>query len=242
MGRGKYNPNPPIDMTDKKINMLTVLHRAESVNGRTMWHCRCDCGRELDVWYAHLKKGQYSCGCATARRISEKMTRHGGSDSRLFGVWSKMKERCYRQNHKSYNDYGGRGIKVCDEWLDNYANFRDWAIQNGYNENAEFMKCTLDRIDSNGNYEPDNCRWVDMKVQCNNRRNNRYLEYRGEKHTVAEWSDLLNIPYDTIFRRLELGWTDGQALSFEFHRGVRVKPTFDSYDAYRNSVDSEVAL
>lgn len=241
MGRGKYNPNPPIDMTDKKINMLTVLCRAESKNGRTMWHCRCDCGRELDVWYANLKGGQYSCGCATARRISEKMIRHGGSDSRLFGVWSKMKERCYRQNHKSYNDYGGRGIKVCDEWLNDYAKFRDWALSNGYDEKADFMKCTLDRIDTNGNYEPSNCRWVDMKEQCNNRRNNHFLEYRNENHTIAQWSNLLNIPFGTIFKRLKNGWSVGQALGFEQHKGVRVQSKFKSYEDYRRTADSEVA-
>lgn len=227
------NPNPCIDMTGKKINMLTVLYRSESLKGRTRWHCRCDCGKELDIDYGHLKNGQYSCGCATSKRISEKMKVHGMTDTRLFGIWMKMKERCYRKAHKSYKDYGGRGITICQEWLDNFMNFYNWAMENGYDENADFMQCTLDRIDTNGNYEPSNCRFITMKEQCNNRRNNHFLEYKGEKHTISQWAELLKIKKATIFRRVKNGWTDAQALGFESRKGVRVKPYYSCYDEYR---------
>lgn len=227
------NPNPAIDMTGRKINMLTVLYRAQSKNGRTMWHCKCDCGNEVDVCYSHLKKGQYSCGCATKERIRKSKTVHGGTNTRLFRTWTLMKQRCYKPYHKSYSDYGGRGISVCKEWFDDFGKFREWALKNGYNESAKFGQCTLDRIDVNGNYEPNNCRFVGMKTQCNNRRNNVVLSYKDETHTIAQWSELLGIPYDTLYKRFEYGWTVGQILGFEFHKGVRVKPKFISYDEYR---------
>lgn len=227
------NPNPYIDMTGKKINMLTVVYKAPSRNGRTMWHCKCDCGNEVEVWYEHLKKGQYSCGCYKNKRISERLTKHGKTNTKLFKNWRHMRERCYKQGHKSYKDYGGRGIIVCKEWNDDFMNFYNWAMANGYDENADFMQCTLDRINVNGNYEPSNCRWISIKEQCNNRRNNRYLEYRGEKHTIAEWSELLKMPQSAIRKRVELGWTDGQALGFDYKKGVRVKPFYSSYDEYR---------
>ena len=227
------NPNPYIDMTGKKINMLTVMHKATSQKGRTMWHCKCDCGNELNVSYANLKKGQYSCGCAKNKRIGERLTKHGMTDTRLFGVWTTMRERCYKPYHKSYKAYGGRGIRICEEWKNDFKCFYDWAIANGYDENAEFMKCTLDRIDSNGNYEPSNCRFVTMKEQCNNRRNNHYLEYQGEKHTIAEWSELLRLSQAMLYKRIESGWSDGQVLGFEYRKGVRVKPFYANYDEYR---------
>lgn len=235
------NPNPPIDMTGKKINMLTVLYRSENLKGRTRWHCRCDCGKELDVDYGSLKKGQYSCGCFTSARIREKKSTHGKSDTRLFNVWAKMKERCCRKTHKSYIDYGGRGIKVCPEWLNDFSAFDEWAMANGYDENADFMKCTLDRIDPNGDYEPSNCRFVSMKVQCNNRRNNHYILYKGEKHTIAEWSDITGLSFDTIYRRLKLGWNDGQALGFEKRKGCRVKSKYESFEQYLLEKEGRIA-
>lgn len=229
------NPNPLIDMSGAKINMLTVLYRAESVRGRTMWHCKCDCGKELDIWAPHLKKGQYSCGCAKSKIISQKMTKHGGTDTKLFRLWIHMKERCSNPNHKSYKDYGGRGISVCPEWKD-FPTFRDWAISKNYEEDSDFMKCTLDRIDVDGDYSPDNCRFVSMKEQCNNRRNNHWLIYKGEEHTIAQWSELLDIPQATLYKRVELGWREAQILGFEPRKGARIKSKFRSYEEYKGLV------
>lgn len=202
------NPNPCIDMTGKKINMLTVLYRSESLKGRTRWHCRCDCGKELDIYYTHLKNGQYSCGCATSKRISEKMKVHGMTDTRLFGIWMKMKERCYRKNNKSYKDYGGRGITICQEWL-NFDNFADWAISNGYTD-----ELTIDRIDVNGNYEPVNCRWATAKEQANNKRNTKYFEYKGEQKTLSQLADEYGIKYRLLRERIvDEGWKIERALT-----------------------------
>ena len=148
------------------------------------------------------------------RKVDESKQKYSLSNSpRLHGVWSKMKERCYRKKNKSYEDYGGRGISVCDEWLYSFQAFAEWAIENGYDENADFMKCTLDRIDNNGNYEPSNCRFITIKKQCNNRRNNRFLTLGDETHTISEWGDMVGINPCTIQKRLKSGWSVRKALN-----------------------------
>ncbi|MBE7084268.1 MAG: hypothetical protein E7373_06695 [Clostridiales bacterium] len=130
------------------------------------------------------------------------------TDSRLYNIWSKLKSRCLNMSFKFYKNYGGRGIKVCDEWLNNPQSFYDWAIANGYNSNL-----TIDRIDFNGNYEPSNCRWVDMKTQSNNRRNNHIITLNGVSHTLSEWSSLTGIEQSTIRARLKRGWSEEKALN-----------------------------
>lgn len=162
------------DLVGKRFGRLVVLERAESKilsngNIKTMWLCRCDCGNTSVVRADSLMGGKTtSCGCY----LRERQIKHGGYKDRLYHVWHNMKDRCERPKNTNYKNYGGRGIKVCDEWRE-YANFREWAYANGYDENAPFGDCTLDREDVNGNYEPSNCRWVDLKVQENNRRNSR---------------------------------------------------------------------
>ena len=117
---------------------------------------------------------------------------HGQEPKRLYNTWCNMRRRCYeKQNHK-YKNYGGRGIKICPEWLD-FCVFREWALSNGYSETL-----TLDRINVNGNYEPTNCRWVTQKIQQNNRSNNHLITYNGETHTMKEWSEITGISYRTI--------------------------------------------
>lgn len=138
--------------------------------------------------------------------------KHGESHtSRLYGIWTSMKKRCHKSYDPSYARYGARGIRVCDEWFDDYIAFRDWALANGYKDGL-----TIDRIDVNGNYEPDNCRWATNREQCNNRRNNVRLEYNGETHTMAEWSRILNVPVATIKARKRKGWSTEEIL---FHNG-----------------------
>lgn len=150
------------DLIGQRFGKLTVIERAEdyiSPKGRhwKKWKCRCDCGNTIVARENHLKEGDTK----TCRRCK--------NGNRLYGVWAGMKYRCENPNAPKYPIYGGRGIKVCDEWQD-YAKFREWACENGYNPDAPYGKCTIDRIDVDKGYEPTNCRWVDMKIQNNNRR------------------------------------------------------------------------
>lgn len=126
---------------------------------------------------------------------------HGLKHSRLYNTWCRMKMKCYNKNDSHYPYYGGRGITVCDEWLNNVMTFHDWAINNGYRDDL-----SIDRIDVNGNYEPNNCRWVDQKAQVRNRRNTIQITYKGETKPLAEWCELLNLNYGTLKRRYYKGW------------------------------------
>lgn len=165
-----------IDLTGERYGRLVVLTRGENSNsGRTLWLCKCDCGNIVTVSGNDLRRGKtMSCGCyrreTAIAHCKRDFSTHGETNTRLFRVWTNVKKRCNNPNYKGYKDYGGRGIMICEEWADNYELFREWALANGYDETAPRGKCTLDRINVNGNYEPSNCRWVDMKVQNNNKR------------------------------------------------------------------------
>lgn len=135
------------------------------------------------------------------REINHKLkTTHGETDTRLYNIWLAMKRRCDTPSLKAYPDYGGRGITVCDEWVNSYEAFRDWSIANGYDETL-----TIDRIDNNGNYEPENCRWVDCVAQANNRRSNVILELNGESHNITEWARILGKNPKTLYSRRQSG-------------------------------------
>lgn len=163
-----------IDLCNEKFGLLTVVERAEdyvSPKGKhhVRWLCKCDCGGTSIVSTNQLRSGKTkSCGCLLRRGGH---TIHGGRYDRLYSVYANMKNRCYNANSQDYKYYGDRGVTICEDWLNNYLLFKDWAYKNGYDDSAEFGKCTLDRIDVDGQYCPENCRWVDMKVQSNNRRN-----------------------------------------------------------------------
>ena len=156
------------NLAGKKFGHLTVLYESpqRDSHGSVMWVCECDCGNITPPLYGgNLRRGHTtSCGC--------KKLKHGQHYKKIYWVWSAMKKRCYNANHPTFKNYGARGIAVCKEWKDSFNAFYEWALSNGYQE-AKQGECTLDRIDTNGDYCPENCRWVSMKVQQNNRRNNR---------------------------------------------------------------------
>lgn len=135
--------------------------------------------------------------------------KHGKRHTRIYDIWRSMRQRCYNPNTNRYKNYGGKGIKVCDEWRESFEAFYEWAMANGYADNL-----TIDRKDTNGNYEPNNCRWVTMKEQQNNRLNNHLETYNGETHTIAEWSEITGIKMCTLWARLKkYGWSIEKALT-----------------------------
>lgn len=197
-----------IDQTGKRFGRLVVVKRAANSGRTTRWECLCDCGNVVTVRQPDLHAGRtQSCGCIHKEQLADRNRTHNLSYTRLCSIWRAMKVRCYSTKSKAYSNYGGRGIAVCDEWKNNLEAFYSWAIAHGYDEHL-----TLDRIDVNGNYCPENCRWTDRKTQANNTRSNRVIEYDGKRLTIAQWSSETGIKPHTIRRRLELGWTIEKAL------------------------------
>lgn len=197
-----------IDLTGQKFGKLTVIKRVENGKyGHSKWLCVCECGNKKEILTLNLiRNNTISCGCYNKERMKNMALKHNKSNTRLYNIFNKIKGRCYNENNPAYKNYGGRSIKVCDEWLDKengFINFYNWAINNGYKKNL-----TIDRIDVNGNYEPKNCRWVTAKVQSNNKRNNRIIEYQGKQYTLTQLSEKLGIKLTTLEWRLEHNWRE----------------------------------
>ena len=180
----------PLEITGKRFGRILVIERADDAimkNGahRSRWKCLCDCGKTTIVIGANLTNGHtQSCGCLHREVTGEKHRAHGLTRTRLYRIWSNMKDRCYRKNNRYYSDYGARGITVCPEWRDSFEIFRDWAMANGYQDDL-----TLDRKDNDGPYSPGNCRWATKTQQANNKRNNRLITYNGKTQTLAQWAE-----------------------------------------------------
>ena len=155
-------------------------------------------GNETNVFVGHLKDGHTrSCGCLLNYNRENGLNRkHGLCYTRIYKIWKHMIRRCYSKNHSRYDEWGGRGIKVCDEWLNNPKAFYDWSMENGYRDDL-----SIDRIDNNGNYEPSNCRWATPKEQSNNRRSCIIITHNGETHNLKQWSLIMNKPYSTLLNR-----------------------------------------
>ena len=198
------------DITGKRFGRLVAIERvADSFtpsNRRIIrYKCYCDCGKEkiVDKW--HLTSGKtISCGCYQHERQIECNTTHGMRDTRLYYIWCGMKQRC---KDKTRMDYGGKGISICDEWKDDFQAFYDWSVNNGYRDDL-----SIDRIDVNGNYEPDNCRWADAYTQMNNTTRNHYITIDGETKTLIQWSRLSGINQATIRTRIKRGMDEKSAV------------------------------
>ena len=193
-------PMPRKDLTGQRFGRLTVIRRHDKVNGYFRWECACDCGTMKIVSSPSLHGGARSCGCLLAEHNKNQKV-HGREPKRLYHIWSGMKCRCNDPRNKDFPHYGGRGITVSPVWSD-FVQFRDWAFSSGYADNL-----TLDRIDTNGNYCPQNCRWATPKEQANNRTNNRKISYHGETKNISEWAEHFGIDPSLFHAAIRRGRT-----------------------------------
>ncbi len=197
------------DITGQKFGKLTALKPVGlNKHNQVLWLCQCECGNTTTVITSNLLKGKTkSCGCFAIETRKFLHKKHGLCHTRLNAIYRKMKGRCYCKTNPRYSSYGGRGITVCDEWLTDFMNFYNWAIQNGYTD-----ELTIERIDNNGNYEPSNCKWATYKEQGRNTRHCHYVDYKGQKKALSEWCEILNLNYPKILQRLnKLKWTPKKA-------------------------------
>ena len=195
----------PKDLTGLKFGRLTVIEKQGSDRHGVKWLCECDCGNTKTTYSHRLTGGSVqSCDCFQRDYNALRFYKHGMTNTRLFNIWSSMRERCTNSNAINYKNYGGRGITICGEWHE-FQNFMDWAMSNGYDKNL-----SIDRIDNNGNYEPSNCRWVTPKVNSNNRRNSVFATYRGETKSISDWEEQFGtymgaLRYRLLVRNMDIG-------------------------------------
>jgi hypothetical protein len=192
------------DLTGQKFGRLVVLEKTEKNKaGMWYWLCRCDCGNTCIIRGAYLKSGStQSCGCYQKERTSETNKTHLLSKTPEYQTYNGMRRRCYSSKVKQYKDYGGRGIKVCDRWLEEKG-FENFLLDMGPRPKGY----QLDRINNDGNYEPSNCRWVTPTENCRNTSKNHFLTFGGVNKTIAEWEEELKIPSSVISHRLRAGFS-----------------------------------
>ena len=223
-----------IDLTGQRFGRLVVIERAENIiynDGRTrvQWLCQCDChgpNSLVIVSSDHLRSGHTkSCGC-----LNDGHPKHNAARTTLYRKWASMLQRCYNPNSQAYENYGGRGITVCDEWH-NYINFQNWV-----NETREDATLTLERINVDGNYCPENCTWATRKEQANNRRNTLIYELNGEKYTLNELCEIYNMPYEAVRRRVRnYGYDINTALTTPLRH--HEYNNYEYYDYYEDPHD-----
>lgn len=201
-----------VDLTGQKFGKLKVIRRVENnKQGNAQFLCKCDCGKEIIVRSSNLiQKHTVSCGCL--RAITK--TKHNSYKTRLYKVYRGMISRCLEKTNKEYSNYGARGITVCNEWKNNFLAFRDWALNNGYDENAKYGECTIDRIDVNGNYEPSNCRWINLKLQAKNTTRTIKITYKGKTQCLKDWAEELKIDYQTLRKKLKKGYSFEKSIKY----------------------------
>lgn len=199
-----------------------VVERHGHAGREITWKCQCDCGKIVYTTGHVMKSGSSrSCGCLFREVVEKNNKIHGETGTRLYNNWKGMLQRCRDKNYAYYNDYGGRGIKVCDQWKQ-FVPFRNWALANGYKDGL-----TIERVDNNGNYEPENCKWVTRKEQGNNRRTNHLITFNGKTQNIAQWSEETGLPFQLIIERINiLKWTPQKALTTPArrHKPYEFKP------------------
>lgn len=197
----------PKNLIGKKFGKLTVIKRCEnSKNGKAMWLCECKCGNKVIIPTYRLTMGETkSCGCL--KKESKNFT-HKMSKTRIYYIWLDMKKRCNDRKNKSFNHYGEKGITVCEEWEKDFMTFFKWAMENGYSE-----ELTIDRINGELGYSPENCRWANKITQNNNRSNSLFFKYMGVTKTLSEWCRHYGKNYKTVYQRIKkLGWSFEKAM------------------------------
>lgn len=196
------------DKVGQKFGKLTVLERIDKMGERAKYKCKCDCGNIVIVEGCNLSTGMTkSCGCIRKENTKMLKLSHGQCGTRLYKCWRNMINRCENPNNKGYKNYGNRGIKVCDEWH-NFDEFYKWASSNGYKDTL-----TIERIDVNKGYYPNNCTWADNYTQARNRTDNVRLKFNGKEMILTDWAKEVGINYKTISDRLKRGWTVEEALT-----------------------------
>jgi hypothetical protein len=214
---------------DRRKRLKVIEYRGSNKDHHALWLCECSCGNTKVIIGSRITKGlTQSCGCLHRETLIERQTTHGDTHTRLYNIYNLMIFRCNNKKATQYKDYGGRGIKVCDEWLANYDVFRDWAMGHGYREDL-----TIERDDVNGNYESGNCSWIPRVLQPRNTRKNRRLTALGETKPLASWVEdpRCLAGYRTIMSRIHDGWDEELAIitpRLRPPRGVRKsKPVAD---------------
>lgn len=206
-----------IDLKGERFGKLVVISFDHKAKTRTYWNCLCDCGGTRTVSNDHLRSGEViDCGCY--KRHIPNVAKHHMYNHRIYRIWSLMKERCFNQKRAEYPRYGGRGITVCPEWLD-ATTFIEWSLKNGYADDL-----TLDRIDNDGNYCPENCRWITRKEQGYNKSTNRLITYKGETKPLTQWAEENGFTYQQVRKRIDdLGWSFERAITEPIHQNMSNK-------------------
>lgn len=200
----------PINLIGKEFERLKVIERAENtISGKARWRCECKCGGKTVVIGSDLRSGHVkSCGCLWEESAKNAVTKHGDAETKLYAIYKSIIYRTSNTTNNRAADYVGRGITVCDEWKNDYAAFKEWALASGYKAGL-----TIDRKNNDEGYSPENCRWADAIVQANNKRNNHLLTYNSETKTLAEWARETEINYFTLKTRINRGWSAERALT-----------------------------
>lgn len=207
-----------INLVGQRFGRLQVI--SKNPNGRSTFFCQCDCGNQVIVSVSRLFDRTISCGCAlqdARKKFAENLTTHGCSYTKLYHKYRNMIDRCYNPKSRNFPRYGGRGISVCDEWRNSFVAFYDWAQKTGYDEELDRSEQSIDRIDSNGNYCPENCRWANSKEQQENREITKFYDFHGEKMTASHFADIHGITdKSVVYRKLKRGISLEQIL-FEYN-------------------------